>query len=102
MTAGGGNLIRGEVHRNERAPRWGVAKIEEAQQKMMALNMNQLALAAGGNSTPFGIGMPTPMDDTRQRINDEIKKGPCPFDLGGPPGITDTFWVLVQLGYIKW
>ena len=28
---------------------------------MMELNMNQLLLAAGGNTTPFGIGMPTPM-----------------------------------------
>ena len=34
MTAGDRNFIRGEVHRNERAPRWGVAKIEEAEQKM--------------------------------------------------------------------
>ena len=31
MTAGDRNFIRGEVHRNERAPRWGVAKIEEAE-----------------------------------------------------------------------
>ena len=40
---------------------------------MMALNINQLALATGSNTTPFGIGMPTPMDDTRQKINEQIK-----------------------------
>ena len=30
MTSGGGNLIRGEVNRNERAPQCGVATIEVA------------------------------------------------------------------------
>jgi hypothetical protein len=30
MTSGGGNLISGEVIRNERAPQCGVAKIEDA------------------------------------------------------------------------
>ena len=78
------------------------ADAEKKDTKMMALNINQLALATGGNTTPFGIGMPTPMDDTRQKINEQIKKGPCPIELGGPPGITDTFWVMVQLGWIKW
>ena len=69
---------------------------------MMALNMNQLALATGGNSTPFGIGMPTPMDDTRQKINEQIEKGPCPFDhVGGPAGVVaDAWWVLHQLGWV--
>ena len=78
------------------------ADAEKEDTKMMALNIKQLALATGGNTTPFGIGMPTPMDDTRQKINEQIKKGPCPIELGGPPGITDTFWILVQLGWIKW
>ena len=68
---------------------------------MMELKMDQLLLAAGGNSTPFGIGMPTPMDDTRQRINEEIKKGPCPIGTAGLPGPADIFWTLYQLGYIK-
>ena len=30
MTASGRNLIEGEVNRNERSPRWGVATIEVA------------------------------------------------------------------------
>ena len=30
MTSGGGNLISGEVIRNERAPQCGLAKIEDA------------------------------------------------------------------------
>ena len=30
MTAGGGNIIRGEINRNERAPQCGVATIEVA------------------------------------------------------------------------
>ena len=69
---------------------------------MKELNMNQLVPAAGGNSTPFGIGMPTPMDDTRQKINEQIKKGPCPFDaVGGPAGVfADAWWVLYQLGWV--
>ena len=43
MTASGGNLIRGEIHRNERAPQCGVAKIEEAENKMNT-NMKELTL----------------------------------------------------------
>ena len=73
----------------------------EEDKKMMALNMNQLAMAAGGNSTPFGIGMPTPMDDTRQRIDEEVKKGPCPIGSVGLPGPLDIWWTLYQLGYLK-
>ena len=72
----------------------------EEDKKMMALNMNQLAMATGGNSTPFGIGMPTPMDDTRQRIDEQVKKGPCPIVTAGPPGPIDIFWTLFQLGYV--
>ena len=68
---------------------------------MMELNMNQLVLAAGGKSTPFGIGMPTPMDDTKKRLEEQIKKGPCPFDIPGAPGLADAWRVLVQMGWIK-
>jgi len=44
------------------------ADAEKEDTKMVALNINQLALATGGNTTPFGIGMPTPMDDTSRRL----------------------------------
>jgi len=67
---------------------------------MKELNMNEMKQVSGGNTTPFGIGMPTPMDDTRQRINEEIKKGPCPIVTAGPPGPIDIFWTLFQLGYV--
>ena len=30
-TAGGRNIAGGEINRNERSPRWGVAKIEVAE-----------------------------------------------------------------------
>ena len=76
------------------------ADAEKEDTKMMALNINQLALATGGNTTPFGIGMPTPMDDTRQRIDEQVKKGPCPIVTAGPPGPIDIFWTLFQLGYV--
>ena len=33
MTASGGNIIRAEIHRNEQAPQWGVAKMEEAEER---------------------------------------------------------------------
>jgi bacteriocin-like protein len=29
--------------------------------KMKELNMNEMKQVSGGNTTPFGIGMPTPM-----------------------------------------
>ena len=54
MTASGGNLIRGEIHRNERAPQCGVAKIEEAENKMNTntreLNMDEMEMVNGGFS----------------------------------------------------
>ena len=67
--------------------------------------MNQLALAAGGAKPLFGIGMPTPMNDNKEKIDKAIKDGPNPFNIPvGPPGLVDgiseNFWLLVKLGYI--
>ena len=39
MTSGGGNLISGEVNRNERSPRWGVATIEVAEAETSEANL---------------------------------------------------------------
>ena len=48
--------------------------------------MNQLALAAGGAKPLFGIGMPTPMNDNKEKIDKAIKDGPNPFNIPvGPP-----------------
>ena len=34
MTSSGGNFISGEINRNERSPRWGVATIEVAENRV--------------------------------------------------------------------
>jgi len=42
MTASGRNFIESEVNRNERAPRWGVATIEAADEDSMTASGRNL------------------------------------------------------------
>ena len=44
MTASGRNLISGSLMRNERAPRWGVATIEHAEQGFDSPMLHQKTL----------------------------------------------------------
>ena len=51
----------------------------------------------------FLMNNATLINTTKKKLEEQLRKGPCPFDaVGGPAGVAaDACWVLYQLGWIK-